>query len=68
LEHIYLESRTVDMALEIGTILEDHNQAGLGDQYYREHSVPSKNGESKWAGKVFAQSILHDRVVEWISS
>jgi len=56
------------MALEIATILEDHNQAGLGDQYYREHSVPSKNGESKWAGKVFAQSILHDRVVEWISS
>jgi hypothetical protein len=34
------------MALEIATILED-NQAGLGDQYYREHSVPSKNGESK---------------------
>jgi hypothetical protein len=45
--------------------LED-NQAGLGDQYYREHSVPSKNGESKWAGKVFAQSILHDRSSCWM--
>jgi hypothetical protein len=33
------------MALEIATILED-NHAGLGDQY-REHNVPSKNGESK---------------------
>jgi len=59
LEHIYnLESRTIDMALEIATILED-NHAGLGDQY-REHNVPSKNGESKWADKVFAQSILHE--------